>query len=245
MLSKPQDFVVQNSIPTPFCGCWLWTGPGAGISYGGTSFEGIRGAHRIAFTAFKGSIPPGKYVLHTCDTPACVNPDHLYVGSRADNVHDMVDRQRTRLKGMGYLHKLATIALKRHAERLLNAYIQTLGSNVIQQQLPDPADEKTKRFFAEMMIRRAMVSALKLCQGSGSIPQCAPQAYYIGLMDFLFDVTASHADMPIGVSMLDSSTSSEAVKEAMHDRLQDFHREHDLKIKFSKIVRHLTLTRPV
>ena len=49
-------------------------------------------AHRLAFEIYKGSIPEGLYVLHTCDRPGCVNPDHLFTGTQADNMIDWADK---------------------------------------------------------------------------------------------------------------------------------------------------------
>jgi hypothetical protein len=53
------------------------------------------GAHRVAWVIYKGSIPEDLWVLHTCDNRRCVNPEHLYLGTRADNELDMVSRGRS------------------------------------------------------------------------------------------------------------------------------------------------------
>ena len=50
--------------------------------------------HRAAWRMYRGPITQGAFVLHTCDNPRCVNPDHLYLGTQADNVRDMWDRSR-------------------------------------------------------------------------------------------------------------------------------------------------------
>lgn len=75
--------------PEPNSGCWLWDGPGG--QYGAL---GKQQAHRISYRIHQGAIPPGGWVLHSCDTPGCVNPDHLRVGSPKDNSTDMVARGR-------------------------------------------------------------------------------------------------------------------------------------------------------
>ncbi len=54
--------------------------------------------HRVSYEAYKGSIAPGLVVRHSCDTPCCVNPDHLSVGTHVDNAMDMVSRGRS-MKG--------------------------------------------------------------------------------------------------------------------------------------------------
>lgn len=78
----------------PNTGCWLWAGAET-HGYGSLFVDGsVQGAHRVSYQLHKGPIPPGKYVLHTCDVRSCVNPDHLYIGTHADNTRDAVARQR-------------------------------------------------------------------------------------------------------------------------------------------------------
>ena len=86
-------------------GCWLWKGAktkGYGQvrgrewgGYGQVKNDGkMLYAHRIAFQLTNGTIPPKLVVCHTCDTPLCVNPAHLYLGTDADNMRDQLDRGR-------------------------------------------------------------------------------------------------------------------------------------------------------
>jgi hypothetical protein len=86
-------------------GCWLWTGGANEHGYGrfqiGRSRDeaSVELAHRYSWRlATALDIPPGLCVLHLCDNPPCVNPDHLVLGTQAANVFDMVqkNRQRTR-----------------------------------------------------------------------------------------------------------------------------------------------------
>lgn len=73
---------------TKSSGCWLWRGA-LSNGYGHFGFMGrVVKAHRFAFMLYKDKIPPGLLVRHSCDIPACVNPEHLILGTRKDNTLD-------------------------------------------------------------------------------------------------------------------------------------------------------------
>lgn len=87
--------------PEPNSGCWLWIHRVNDAGYGiigiwtGRHSKPHR-AHRIAYTAFKGEIPPDAEVCHKCDVPSCLNPDHLFLGTHAQNMYDMGSKGRAR-----------------------------------------------------------------------------------------------------------------------------------------------------
>ena len=72
--------------------CIYWDGKKDKDGYGILS-SGKR-AHRLSYENAKGPIPDGLLVRHTCDNSGCINPDHLILGTQADNVADMVERGR-------------------------------------------------------------------------------------------------------------------------------------------------------
>lgn len=75
--------------------CWLWTGAKAGRGYGYFWFrDRAQYTHRLMYLWHYGKIPAGKFVLHTCDVPACVNPKHLMLGDAATNAQDKVRKRR-------------------------------------------------------------------------------------------------------------------------------------------------------
>jgi len=76
--------------------CWLWRGALSGRGYGNISFRGkVTGAHRVSFILDQCFVPPAdRMVCHRCDTPACVNPSHLFLGTNSDNMRDCVQKGR-------------------------------------------------------------------------------------------------------------------------------------------------------
>ncbi len=76
--------------------CWGWSGT-TNKGYGRINVGGnMVLAHRVAWELTSGLIPPGMCVLHSCDNPPCVNPNHLFLGTHADNMRDMRAKGRHR-----------------------------------------------------------------------------------------------------------------------------------------------------
>lgn len=77
------------------CECWMWRAGTNGNGYGHILWGEKRElAHRVSYSLANGPIPGGLHVLHKCDTPLCVNPAHLFVGTHTDNMRDKVDKGR-------------------------------------------------------------------------------------------------------------------------------------------------------
>jgi hypothetical protein len=88
-------FTLMNRCRLAENGCWEWVG-GRNSGYGQiqTKLSSKRGAHQVSYEAHHGKIPEGQVVRHTCDNPSCINPDHLILGTQADNVADREARGR-------------------------------------------------------------------------------------------------------------------------------------------------------
>lgn len=90
----------QNCMPEPMSGCWLWLGAtfDARGGYGAFTHRPSKvfreRAHRSAWRLYRGDISKDDHVLHRCDNPLCVNPDHLFLGSQPTNMRDMALKGR-------------------------------------------------------------------------------------------------------------------------------------------------------
>ena len=80
-----KDYLFGRSIPEPNSGCWLWLGRCDGKGYGRFNNTMV---HRLSYLAARGPISAGLLVLHKCDVPGCINPDHLFLGTALDNARD-------------------------------------------------------------------------------------------------------------------------------------------------------------
>ncbi len=113
---KPRPLIerlLDKVLPEPNTGCWLFTGCWDKKNYGkigGRFREGkLLTATRVSYEYFKGSFDKNLFVLHKCDTPPCVNPDHLFLGTQFDNIQDCIRKGRFIV---GEKHKNHTLSEK-------------------------------------------------------------------------------------------------------------------------------------
>lgn len=81
----------------PDTGCWNWIRSKNKDGYGRVfdwENKKLKYAHRVSYEVHKGTIPQGLMVLHDCDNPSCVNPDHLHIGTAAMNAAECIARGR-------------------------------------------------------------------------------------------------------------------------------------------------------
>ena len=138
-----KDYIKSRVTATPGpldSDCWIWNlakHKPSGYGSAGTSKRPDLDtyAHRLSYTIFHGPIAPKMYVCHKCDTPPCVNPDHLFQGTSSDNRQDMLAKGRS---NHPYGEKSGTAKLtaedvKTIRVRFENTYYRGLGVDLAEE----------------------------------------------------------------------------------------------------------------
>ena len=90
-----KEQILNNYHTRSFDECWIYDGYLLPNGYGHVEFQGEKHyTHRLMYEFAKGPIPYGMLVCHTCDTPSCMNPDHLFLGTYKDNMQDCISKGR-------------------------------------------------------------------------------------------------------------------------------------------------------
>jgi hypothetical protein len=132
-------------------GCWTRSGASNGQGYSIATLDGQRiYAHRLSYILHFGGIPDGLDVLHKCDNPPCVRPDHLFAGTHRDNMTDMVAKNRH--DGSGIRIALAALA----ADRSVMARGEGHGQSKVTENMVRDIRERARRGESQRSIADAM-----------------------------------------------------------------------------------------
>jgi len=95
-IARVTERFLGKIIKEPNSGCWLWDGTihPSGYGYFSLRTKQMVKAHRFSYARWRGHLPDHMHVLHKCDTPACVRPDHLFLGTPRDNAADREQKGR-------------------------------------------------------------------------------------------------------------------------------------------------------
>lgn len=95
-MASIKERLIRLSEPVTETGCWLWLGATTPKGYGKiTARTGVTEyAHRVSWECHNGKIPDDHHVCHKCDTPSCINPDHLFTGTSIENTMDKIRKGR-------------------------------------------------------------------------------------------------------------------------------------------------------
>ncbi|HEC62415.1 MAG TPA: hypothetical protein ENI27_09240 [bacterium] len=96
-------------IPSSLRACWSWQGARSNNGYGNFKLRGrVYKSHRIVYQWYYGLLSKGLFICHTCDTPYCCNPNHLFAGTQKENMRDRDRKKRNKITKLSW-HEVQTI----------------------------------------------------------------------------------------------------------------------------------------
>ena len=134
--------------PTDYC--WTWEGCKNEDGYGNFRHLGESLAHRISYQLIHGNISMEDQVLHSCDNPSCVNPDHLWIGNHQDNMKDKTVKGRSRRIGRSSKYRGVTWrsdSRRWRAYIILKKKVVNLGSFLEEESAAMAHDERARKEF--------------------------------------------------------------------------------------------------
>lgn len=129
-------------------GCWLWSGSRLLDGYGSLNIKGLpKRAHRASWFLVNGEIPRGTSVLHHCDNPPCVRPDHLFLGTQRENVADRHHKGRDG-------HSMGRPGESNANHKLTSDQVREIAARVA-------SGETQEALAREFMVAQATISRIK------------------------------------------------------------------------------------